>query len=389
MKWIRFNVPFLHEPQVPDDYSEHGTEKGAKMQNNNVTHPDVLRILSETKQLPLDEALEWIDEHKNEFAISTAIVDTDDGEKLSEYADRKPKFFVEKRSLNAIRHLNTLLNRANEMLEDGGYLWCHCRTAALKRWTIMNRYPWGINYLFYVCHFLWHRVMPKLNMAKSLYFWVTKGRNRTYNRVEVLGRMYRAGFEVVDEEFRNGEFFVLARKVKAPIWDDVPSGSLLIKLKRVGKNGKIINVYKFRTMYSYSEYLQPYIYEHNHLQRGGKFADDYRVTSWGRFMRKYWIDELPMLANVLKGDLKLVGVRPLSEHFFSLYKPEIQSIRIKAKPGLLPPGIAEKKRLITLDEIQESERIYTELYLENPIKIDIYYFCRIVFNIFFKGRRSA
>ena len=94
---------------------------------------------------------------------------------------------------------------------------------------------------------------PKLNVTKWLYFGVTKGRNRTYNRVEVLGRMYRAGFEVVDEEFRHGDFLVLAKKVKAPIWNDVPSGSMIIKLKRVGKEGKLIGVYKFRTMYSYSE----------------------------------------------------------------------------------------------------------------------------------------
>ena len=46
----------------------------------------------------------------------------DDGNKLSVFADRMPKLFVEKRSLNAIRHLNTLLNKANETLEDGGYL---------------------------------------------------------------------------------------------------------------------------------------------------------------------------------------------------------------------------------------------------------------------------
>ena len=387
--WFKsLHLPFQYEPEIPDDYTERGVEKGAKMQDSNVTHPDVLRILTETKPLKLVDALFWIDAHQKEFAFSTVIVDTDDGKKLSVYSDRRPKLFVEKRSLNAIRHLNTLLNKANETLENGGYLWCHCRTAALKRWTIMAKYPWGINYLVFVCHFLWHRVMPKLNLTKNFYFWVTKGKSRTHNRVEVLGRMYRAGFEVVDEEYRHGEFFVLARKVKAPIWDDKPSGGALIKLRRVGKDRKLIGVYKFRTMYSYSEYLQSYIYEHNHLQQGGKFADDYRVTPWGKWMRKLWIDELPMFINFFKGDMKLVGVRPLSRHYFSLYTPEMQELRTRVKPGLLPPFYYDKQTPKTLEEVQASERRYVEACLKHPVLTDIRYFFGTIGNIIFRGKTS-
>ena len=68
--------------------------------------------------------------------------------------------------------------------------------------------------------------------------------------------------------------------------------------KKVGKDGVIINVYKFRTMHPYSEYLQSYIYEQNKLQEGGKFANDFRVTTLGKCMRKLWIDELPMFINL-------------------------------------------------------------------------------------------
>lgn len=293
-----------------------------------------------------------------------------------------------KQPLHQIRHLNTLLNETNEAMADGSFLLCHTRTAALKRQLIMKRYPWGINHLVFTLHFLWHRVMPKLRLTKGLYFWVTKGEKRTFNRVEVLGRLYRAGFEVMNEEYRLGEFYVLARKAKAPVWDDKPSGGLLIKLRRVGKDGKMIGVYKFRTMYSYSEYLQSYIYEHNHLQRGGKFADDYRVTPWGRWMRKLWIDELPMFINLFKGELKLVGVRPLSRHYFGLYTPEMQELRTRVKPGLLPPGVAERVAPKTIEDVQESERIYTEAYLKHPFTTDIRYFCLIILNII-KGRHSA
>lgn len=142
---------------------------------------------------------------------------------------------------------------------------------------------------------------------------------------------------MLHEEIVHGEFYVIAAKVKEPVRDDKPSGGLLIRLKRKGKGGKIIGVYKFRTMYAYSEYLQPYIYKQAGLCSGGKIAGDYRVNAAGRFLRKTWLDELPMLINWMKGDLKLVGVRPLSSHYFSLYSEELRALRIRTKPGLIPP----------------------------------------------------
>lgn len=312
----------------------------------------------------------------------------DKGAKM-DWREINPAMVTElKQSLHKVDHLNLLLNKTSEAMPQGGFLLCHTRTAALKRQLIMKHYPWGINCVFFGLHFLWHRVMPKLKLTKRLYFAVTKGKRRTFNRVEVLGRLYRAGFEVVNEEYRQSEFFVLARKVKAPIWDDTPSGGLLIKLQRVGKDGKMVGVYKFRTMYSYSEYLQSYIYEHNHLQQGGKFADDYRITPWGRWMRQFWIDELPMFINVFKGEMKLVGVRPLSRQYFSLYTKEMQELRTKVKPGLFPPFYYEKQTPKTIEEVQASERRYIESCLKHPILTDIKYFLGTIGNIIIRGKKS-
>ena len=389
MFFKRQKLPFLCEPDIPADYTEQGVEYGAKVTDGKVDNPDVLRIYEATKDMSFEETCIWLDGHKQELDPTTIIIDTDKGDELTQLnQETHPKVIIENRSLNLICHLNTLLNKANETLEDGGYLWCHLRTAVLKRRLIMQSYPWGINYLMFIMHFVWHRMMPKMKVTNWLYFWVTKGRTRMFNRVEVLGRLYRAGFEVVDEEYRYGEFFVLARKTKAPIWDDVPSGSLLIKLKRVGKNRKLIGVYKFRTMYSYSEYLQPYVYEHNHLQQGGKFAYDYRVTPWGKWMRKLWIDELPMFINFFKGELKLVGVRPLSQHYFSLYTIEMQELRTKVKPGLLPPFYYDQQTPKTIEQVQVSERRYIEAYLKHPILTDIRYFFGTIGNIIFRGKIS-
>ena len=161
---------------------------------------------------------------------------------------------------------------------------------------------------------------------------------------------------------------------------------MIVKLRRIGKNGDYIWVYKFRTMFAYSEYLQTYVYNNNNLQVGGKFRDDYRITDWGRWMRKSWFDELPMLINVVKGQLKLVGVRPLSEQYFELYDPELRDLRIKYKPGMLPPFYADMPE--TLEEIQESERKYLESYGKHPFRTDWKYFWNIVRTILFRHKRS-
>jgi Sugar transferases involved in lipopolysaccharide synthesis len=200
--------------------------------------------------------------------------------------------------------------------------------------------------------------------------------------------MYRAGFEVIDERFQKGEFFILGRKVKAPIWDDDPTCGVLVKLNRVGYHGKMIGVYKFRTMYSYSEYLQPYMLEHEGLQKGGKFAHDYRVNFWGRRFRSSWLDELPMAINILKGQIKLVGVRPLSRQYFSMYTPEMQELHISVKPGLLPPFYYDKTSPETIEDVQASEKRYIEAYHKHPFATDWRYFWGTVGNILFKHKRS-
>ena len=386
--YFKVRHPFHYEPDIPDDYTEHGSDTGASIEEEQSMNPDMLRIFNVTKSMSLQDSLIWLVSHTDDFAPSTLILDTDNGRSLDKYDDTQINVIVQKRSLNTIRHLNTLLNRSNEILDDGGYIWCHARTSGLKYKLINESYPWGIRHIVHACSYLWHRVMAKMDSTKWFYYGVTNGKFRTYSRVEILGRFYRAGFEVVDEQFRHGEFFVLARKIKEPIWNDPPTGSPLIKLRRVGKDGKLIGVYKFRTMHSYSEYLQPYIYKYNSLQEGGKFADDYRVTSWGKWMRKFWIDEIPMFINLFKGEMKLVGVRPLSRHYFSLYTKEMQELRTKVKPGLLPPFYYDKQTPKTIEDVQASERRYIEAYLKDPIKTDLRYFFGTIVNILFLGKRS-
>jgi len=203
---------------------------------------------------------------------------------------------------------------------------------------------------------------------------------------EVLGRLVFAGYNVMDYSVINGRTCFIATK-KSIKHDGQPVNGIFIKLKRLGKDGKTIDVYKLRTMYPYSEFLQEYIYKKNKLDTSGKFKNDFRVTKIGKFMRKFWIDELPMLFNILKGDLKLVGVRPLSFHYFSLYDNELQRMRLMVKPGLLPPFYADMPK--SLEEIMESEKKYLTSYINNPRKTDIRYFFKILHNILNKKARSG
>jgi lipopolysaccharide/colanic/teichoic acid biosynthesis glycosyltransferase len=198
--------------------------------------------------------------------------------------------------------------------------------------------------------------------------------------------LYSCGFEVVDEKTIDNTQYFVVKKVNDPVYDNDPSYGPIIRLKRIGKEKKQFNVYKLRTMHPFSEYLQEYVYNQNSLQEGGKIKNDFRISPEGRFFRKFWIDEVPMIYNILKGNMKLVGVRPLSPHFFSLYSSELQDLRTQFKPGLIPPFYVDLPK--TIEEIMDSEKKYLEAYAKSPLKTDIKYIYLSFKNIMFKGARS-
>lgn len=382
---------FRLQYELDQPYTENGSNAGAKIYTDLIDDEEVRRCLTETEHMGHKAMLKWYDsQHDLSENIAILPLTTHTPESLQfRLEGRTPRLLFISRPLHTIEMLDEFLYAANQAMEPGGWLSCHSMTAVLKRQMMSKRYPWGIRNVVIMANYLWHRMCPKLRLTRDLYFNVTQGKNRSFNRVEILGRLSRAGFEVMDEQFREGEFFVLARKICEPIDDIAPTGSPIIHLRRVGKDGKDIVVHKFRTMYTYSEYIQQYVYQYQNLQSGGKFKDDYRINFWGRLLRKVWLDELPMVVNILQGDMKLVGVRPLSHQYFSLYTPEMQALRTKTKPGLLPPFYYETHTPETLEEVQESERRYLEAYLKAPFATDWKYFWGIIGNILFHKKHSA
>ena len=111
-------------------------------------------------------------------------------------------------------------------------------------------------------------------------------------------------------------------------------GPVFFSQKRVGKNGKEFDMYKFRSMVVNAEELKEKLAAQNEMSGPMfKMKDDPRVTKVGKFIRKTSIDELPQLWNVLKGDMSLVGPRPSLPKEVAQFEDWMHK-RLEVKPGL-------------------------------------------------------
>ena len=355
--------------------------------NNSGLLNEKLKSLS-LKRFP--EIFDFLDRNVdlNSFDNSYSVIfKSDNISNIDFLPDTSIQFLLNIEKLNRVPDINEYLAEANNKLMKDGIFAGNFETIYLRHQTYLKRYPYYFAQLFYFLDFFWNRVLSNMIIFKKIQFSLINSNKNSFSLAEGLGRLYYAGFEVLHLKIIEDKMFFISRKEKEPVKDIVPSTGLLFKMKRLGKNGENITVYKLRTMYPYAEYLQEFIYDKFELQEGGKFKNDFRITFWGKVLRKLWLDELPMLYNFFKGELKLVGCRPLSQHYFNLYKEELKQKRLKYKPGLIPPFYADIPK--TLDEIMESEDKYLTLYDKNPISTDIKYFAKCIGNILFKGARSS
>ncbi len=303
--------------------------------------------------------------------------------------DYQYSIIVDLTLLNDAKGINRRFCIVNQKLPDEGRYVCCYRPQEYIKSKILAKYPCGINWIVYSLYFFQKRVVPRLMLTSRLYYDLTKGRKRMLSKTEVLGRLYYCGFEV-DEIVPMGHIeYVFAHRHSQPYpQEQFKVYGPLIKLPRVCKNKEIRYFYKTRTMHPYAEYIQKYVFD----SRGGmdisdKSNDDWRITTWGKFMRKYWLDELPMLINWLKGDVKLVGVRPLSRTMFDTYPQWLQDKRTRCKPGLIPPFYIDHPN--TFDELFASEDKYLTEYLEHPFRTDCKYFFLTMKSILTRKTHSA
>ena len=298
----------------------------------------------------------------------------------------KTDAIINLKRINDLGYINKFFECINISLNVGGRFFLIAETGLQRKRRLLRKYPIVLNWLIYLLDFVFHRVFPKLKITKKLYFFIKGNRNRVLHEIEIIGRLYSCGFELIKKRKAGGMTYMVMEKVSEPSYSMEPTYGLFIKLNRVGKKGKNIKVRKLRSMYAYSEFIQEYVYQNYNLAEGGKLKRDPRVSKSGKIFRKYWIDELPMIWNLLNGDLKLVGVRPLSAHYLSLYPEYAVEKRLKTKPGLIPPFYFDMPK--TFDEIVDSEMKYIEQYGKAPFQTDVKYFFKAVSNILFNGARS-
>lgn len=301
--------------------------------------------------------------------------------------DNSFTFLLNLHKINDFRRINQYFIEINKKLTSGGVFISKFESIEQRKGRIYQKYPYIFAKLFYIFDFIYKRAWPKLPFFKKIYFAISGGKNRILSIAECLGRLYFCGFKLIKLEEIENLYYFIVKKIKNPSKDANPSYGLIFKQKRVSKELKIINAYKVRTMYPYSEYIHNFVLEKNRLDKRGKISKDFRISNWGQVFRKYYIDELPMLINLLKGELKLFGVRALSKTFYNTYPEDLKKMRIKHKPGLIPPYYADLPS--SIEEVWESERKYLTKYAKHPFWTDFVYFIKVLKNILFHHAKSA
>jgi polysaccharide biosynthesis protein PslA len=154
-------------------------------------------------------------------------------------------------------------------------------------------------------------------------------------------------------------------------------GSIIYKQERIGRFGRPFHIYKFRSMYIGSEVEGPAL----------SSKSDPRITTWGRFMRKWRIDELPQFLNIIMGNMSLVGPRPERKHYIDIISDTHAHYKylLKVKPGLTSWGMVQFGYAENVQEMIQRMK-YDLLYIENcslalDVKIILY-----TFMVIFQGR---
>ncbi|WP_242944060.1 sugar transferase [Clostridium sp. N3C] len=153
-------------------------------------------------------------------------------------------------------------------------------------------------------------------------------------------------------------------------------GPIIFSQIRVGKDGKLFKMYKFRSMVENAEELKEKLLSQNEMSGPiFKMKEDPRITKVGKFIRKTSIDELPQLFNVIKGDMSLVGPRPNLPKEVAQFS-EYHKLKLKAKPGLTCYWQVMGRSSIGFQEWMELDIKYIR---ERSIWIDL----KLIFKTFF------
>lgn len=174
----------------------------------------------------------------------------------------------------------------------------------------------------------------------------------------MLKKIFDIVFSVIGLIIFSPLFLVLSLIIKID-----SKGPVFYKQVRVGKDNKDFLLYKFRSMRVNSD-------KEGLLTVGGK---DSRITKSGYFIRKYKLDELPQLINVLKGEMSFVGPRPEVRKYVDLYN-EKQKLVLMLKPGITDnASIIYRNENDMLSKSQDPETLYVQKIMPDKLKINLEY----------------
>lgn len=161
-----------------------------------------------------------------------------------------------------------------------------------------------------------------------------------------------------------GILLLLPLFISIAFWIKIDSpGKIFFRQIRVGKEGKEFKIFKFRTMV-------------NDADKEGKLltiGKDFRITKSGQFLRKYKLDELPQLINVLRGEMSLVGPRPEVPYYVSLYNEEQKQV-LKVSPGITDlASLQFYHESELLASVNDPEKYYIDSILPEKLRLNLIY----------------
>lgn len=175
-----------------------------------------------------------------------------------------------------------------------------------------------------------------------------------------------------------GLILALLIKISSP-------GPIFYKCRRVGRNGEPIDCWKFRTMCQDAQQkLQEILSQNSDLKREWetyfKLKDDPRIQGIGKFLRKTSLDEFPQFWNVLRGDLSVVGPRPVTEEEVQKYFREKAVKILSVRPGLTGIWQTSGRNLLTFDERIMLEERYVD---QQSLFLDLQIIFKTIPHLFF------
>jgi undecaprenyl phosphate N,N'-diacetylbacillosamine 1-phosphate transferase len=147
-----------------------------------------------------------------------------------------------------------------------------------------------------------------------------------------------------------------------------PEGPVFYKAKRIGRHNSFFRLYKFRSMKVQTE------------KEGVRLYDNDRILKCGKYIRKFSIDELPQILNILKGEMSFIGPRPLPEKYFD-YITDLELARHKVRPGISGLAQVNGRNYISWDKKFELDLHYVK---NISFLIDAKIFILTLKNIFIK-----